>query len=560
MSRPVGPPGLRRTVGLLILAALLVTAGCTRGANPPAPTPGGVSPDERQVWAHVVSQGLPDRAEAAGTEPYGSNFPLDLEPAGSSAPVHDVPGSIERAKAAGLTGMQLLQIEGVNSGTDFVAEWQQAADRAGDLVVAPCLQVSSRAGAQQMIEQYLSVARAHKSAAKVDGRYVIYVYGGRSLSPDDWRSIHQAIDATGTGIYLVGDLQPESSQHNDQLDAALVSPYLTAFDAVWIFDDHADAIAPAVAQLAAGAGVPFVGGMIPGYDRRTPGGGYADAEGTALFRRQWQRELDRGPDWVNVVTWSDFVERSEIQPTSDWSVTRSDINAFYSAKLRGETLPQRSAQAYLTTPKFVATGQPLAVEGLVLNGSDEPATLSVQLRDGSGQAVGGPVSLPVDADASGSVTVDLPTGHTASAGTWLRAEARLTDPSGRVLQEFSSAPVGITPATQPWTGQRRDYYSVAGRSAMPTAPTLEVTGDPRTASGSSATVTSGDQARLIDVLQNGQQVSLGTAERTWSTRIPMGSRRVVGGEEQVSTAAGFYVGRVIDAQGRVGYTDPRYFG
>lgn len=46
----------------------------------------------------------------------------------------------------------------------------------------------------------------------------------------------------------------------------------------------------------------------------------------------------------------------------------------------------------------------------------------------------------------------------------------------------------------------------------------------------------------------------------YQVAVPVSPRAIIGGEPVAPTVAGFYVARVIDAQERVGYSDPLYVG
>lgn len=53
--------------------------------------------------------------------------------------------------------------------------------------------------------------------------------------------------------------------------------------------------------------------------------------------------------------------------------------------------------------------------------------------------------------------------------------------------------------------------------------------------------------------------SVPDAQGGFHDKIPMGTRHIYPGDQTVTaTAQGFYVGRVIDDQERVGYSDPVY--
>ena len=124
---PVTPARTTRRgfIALAAVTAVGVTASCAPGGAPAPRDPAPSALERRQVWAHMVPQGLPLAADP--DVHYGSERPLSLAPAGTGYE-RLVADQLTQARAAGLTGMQILLLDGVNSGTDFVADWMSAAD------------------------------------------------------------------------------------------------------------------------------------------------------------------------------------------------------------------------------------------------------------------------------------------------------------------------------------------------------------------------------------------------------------------------------------------------
>ena len=107
---------------------------------------------------------------------------------------------------------------------------------------------------------------------------------------------------------------------------------------------------------------------------------------------------------------------------------------------------------------------------------------------------------------------------------------------------------------------RRLYYSIPAYAALPGAVQLALNGNPAGGGSATASVTApaGVSARFNELLQNTRQVVNGFATSQLTTSVPMGTRTIIGGQQISASAHGFYVGRVIDAQERVGYSDPIY--
>lgn len=566
------PRRLRRRATLVLLVCSLLagvfllrscsTVNRDSGSEPPNPR---IDPSVGQVWAHNVPQGLPERSEAAGANPYGSDYPLDLLAPDSSSN-GSVAANLARARAAGITGMQILQMEGINSGEDFVTEWMQAVEsdtgEPDPFVIAPCVLPKTSKGTIRLIEQYVAVARQHPSAARVNGAFVVYVFGSRELSVGAWNEVRSALVDRGLPVYLIGDLQTNASQHNNSLNRDLVSPYLDVFDAIWLFDDTADEFWPEFLRFVREEDKVFVGGLMPGYNRETARGGYLDAEGTGTFRRQWQRNLDAGIPWVNVVTWNDYVESTDIRAGSDWNLTRQDINAFFSAKLRKQPPPGSRPESYVSTPKFVRAGEPVRAEGLVLNGGADPVEVSVQIVDEQGRPLARAQAGSVAQGQATAVTTDPQHEPTVVGGTVVYADVTMTNERGERMQKVRSAPIvvyaedgsgGDTDLT------RRTYYSIPARQALPTPVTLSIPASPVTGQPVQAVARTKSPVRFLEVLQNTRSAGLAFDQEFYATPVPIRPKVIVGDQSVSSKPGGFYVARAIDDRGRVGYSVPQLF-
>ena len=567
------PPRNRRSrpvrVGVLICCVSVcfwVLQGCSTEPNhDPERVPSAARPinPTGQVWAHYVPQGLPEQSEAAGSGPYGSNFPLDLQPPGTSGD-GAVAANLARVRAAGFTGIQVLQIEGVNGGADFVEGWMQEVRRESEqtpFMVAPCLLPKTTAGTVQLIEQYVALAREYPSAAKVEGAFVVYVYSARNLSVEQWSQVRAGLEERKLPVYLIGDLQTEASQHGDTLNKGLVRPYVDSFDALWLFDDRADQIWAEFLSFARAEDKTFVGGVMPGYNRETPLGGYLDAEGTATFRRQWQRNLEAGLPWVNVTTWNDYVESTDVRAGSDWNFTRQDINAFYSAQFRKTNLQFDGPQSYVTTPKSVLSGHPIRAEGLVLNDNSGAVSLHIVIVDRRGNPLAPAIRKEITGVTAQSVNTDIEHEPRVTTGTVVYAEVTLRNQQGKMLQKVRSAPIVVYSAegapgeTEP---SRRTYYSIPARQAMPEPVTLTVTNTGGEGRPVEAVAKTSSPVRFLQTIQNARSIGLGFDAESLTSSTPMERTRIVGGQHVSTSLGGFYLARAIDNRGRVAYSAPQY--
>lgn len=573
-------------VGVLVtilVAGLVLTNGKVGGSGVTVPTrPAATAaadpvlanqrwPDAR-VWAHVIPQGLPEYSarDADDREAYGDTYPLDLVEGDGDAGLRATSG-VPRALQAGVTGVQVLQFDS-NRGSDFVSGWfKQAdptwedADPKNDFMVAPSLQVSTEDDAVRLIEEYAEAARGHRSAAEADNKLVYYVYDTTALTPAAWKRVRARLGPLDDSLFFIANLETRASQTGRKLVPSELTPYFSVFEGHFTFDDSVEYIWNDLITLMNKNRRQFAGGIQPGSDRQTckvdSACAHVDAQGTERYRDLWELALRSGTSWQNVLTWNDVVERTEVQASSNWNHTRSDITAFYSAKLRKTAYPRPRAELYITTPQMISLGTAVEAEGMVLNGSTQPVRVETFLVDREGDQVGESSVTEVAAGKAGAaVTLSSQPVLKMPAGRFYRAKARTYDvKSGRLLQEVLSAPVAIkTASAKPTPSLHRLYYSVPASRAMSQQPTLTLSGSPVASAGATAKVSSkSDSAvRFSEVIQNTRQVANGFNTSPFSVRVPMKPRVIVGGQQTSATPDGFYVGRVIDEKERVGYSDP----
>jgi hypothetical protein len=528
----------------------------------PSPTLSNVkSFQTKRVWVHHLTT-LPDFNLDPPEPPFGALYPLELM-SSYTTPLRDI-DLIQRMKDSGINGVQAL-IYGYLDESANVDELLQEADRHPGFVVAPSIYADTEDQAVNLVQTYAALAARHTSAAKENGKLVIFTYGSRyGHSPNFWQNVRNRLSSAGIATFFVNDIGADLSV-NGGLQSNLVTPYFPVFDASYTFEDTLPEYWSDVVSLFNRYNRAYAGGIMPGYDRETSAdGGYRDAEGTARYRKQWDLGLAAGLQWQTVNTWNDTVEHSEIQPTSDWNWTRADITAFYSAKLRGTPYRSSSPQLYVTTAKMIhLRGVPKA-EGLILNPGNSPMTVQIQLVDSNQTPYSNTFSVVVGPYSAGAVTIPSNlTVNSFPAGRFLRARAKMYNSAGAIVQEVTSAPILIYSATQvPELDGRTLYYSIPAAKALPGSVGLKLNGSP-VASPGTATATvippSGNIVRFAEVLQNTRQVKNMFAQTPFTTRVPLTNGEAIVGDQVISTSAsGFYMARVIDEQERVGYSDPVY--
>jgi len=509
----------------------------------------------KRVWVHYMIQ-LPDYELEP---PYGALYPLELR-SSYAAPSRDV-DPIKRMQNSGINGMQVL-LNGYEDATGQMESYLGNAEKHPGFVVAPCIAPDTEDQAVNLVKTYVSLAAKHPSAAKENGKLVVFTYGARyGKSPDFWRNVRNRLSRSGIAVFFINDIGANLSVRGG-LQIKQITPYFPVFDASYTFEDTLPEFWGDVISLFNLYNQTYAGGIMAGYDRETPHGGYKDAQGTWRYRNQWELGLASGLRWQTINTWNDAVERTEIRPTSDWNWTRADITAFYSAKLRGTPYPFKSPQLYVTTAQMIHLGEVPRAEGMVLNSTSSPMTVEIQLIDSNQTPYSSTFSAVVAPYSAGAITTpDNVTVENLPPDRFLRVHAKMYNSAGEIVQKVTSAPILIYSTNEvPELKRRTLYYSIPAVKALPGTVGLNLNGSPVSSPRiATATVNPpvGTAVRFVEVLQNTRQVKNMFDQAPFTTEIPLINGGHIVGHQVISvSASGFYIARVIDEQERVGYSDP----
>lgn len=149
-----------------------------------------------------------------------------------------------------------------------------------------------------------------KNYATLDGRPLLLIFGPQSIkAPKEWTAVFSALPAKPAFVVLNGHshLTDDGSNHRNS-----IGEYL------WANPD------PASAYDKAGKFGCYIGGAMPGFDDFYKEGGwgngyttYPDEEGR-LFDRQLAAARNASLDWLQISTWNDFGEGTNIEPTLEY--------------------------------------------------------------------------------------------------------------------------------------------------------------------------------------------------------------------------------------------------
>ena len=249
---------------------------------------------------------------------------------------------------------------------------------------------------------YLERWRNHPNTCLVDGRPVIFIYNSRPRTLDDWRQIIGGLKSRGLAAYWLVQPMGEGTLWNN---AQALADNLAVFDGLYDFGINGFTTEQMLERLNNGKralaqhrpGGLLVAGITQGY-LGNANSFYRPYLNTRTLRDNWEAALASGAPWVCLTTWNDYIEHTHFEPSAVGRDALLRINRDYVARWRGEPVPPRPPQIFLSYHEEASLGDDWTLETLCLSYTTEPASLSVRLLDETGNPVfePEPVVLPND--------------------------------------------------------------------------------------------------------------------------------------------------------------------
>jgi hypothetical protein len=316
-------------------------------------------------------KGVPDSGAHFWNGGYLRTRPLPVTPSSASAwtsgtgETLNVEREIRLAMARGITGFvfEILGMADVNLSTatsgpgknDNRLEYAMAAATAVDsrfkLVLMP--DISSLSGSSteaQVISDVTLIVQTYYDATKypallhsADGRLVVSPFDADLIPAAAWQAMEQQLSTAGYPIYFVPVfLSLESTYIQDyQSISDGLGDWGTALPGqnTWIPNNataaHANTSAKGTVEI-------YMAGLS-GQDYRPKDFSYTEAEGSTAYTQGWLGAIDGNasasshPDWIQLTTWSDFSETTQVEPYTDLSLDLTigtgyyDLTGYYAA-------------------------------------------------------------------------------------------------------------------------------------------------------------------------------------------------------------------------------------
>jgi hypothetical protein len=275
---------------------------------------------------------------------YLRDRPIPRKPvSGQNWELQDACWEISGAVCAGLDGfcIDLLDDEGPH--------WQRAlnivkaahlVDPGFCIIPMPDMDGVLSAHPEKLVSMVRKLAQEPAVCRLPDGRLVLSPYNAQNRPVAWWIDQLAALKAAGIAVAFVPCMQNLDQHWSEFLP---ICTGLTEWG-----DRTVDAVlaTPNHAQAAHVAGKVWMMPVSP-QDMRPKECTAREAENTRLYRTMWEQAINQNADWVQVITWNDYSESTEIAPSCETGFAFYDLTAYYVAIFKtGHRPPVRRDAIY----------------------------------------------------------------------------------------------------------------------------------------------------------------------------------------------------------------------
>jgi hypothetical protein len=260
--------------------------------------------------------------------------PLGRTPTANAAWLQlNMEAEIREAMARGINGfafdvMSVAEVTGSNSPLQRLLAAALAVDSRFKIMVMPDM-TTLRGNTSALVQIIASVASSPTAYRLSDGRLVSSAFDAGLDSPAWWTSVLSQLKAKGINVAFV----PVFLSWQGSIEAfAPISYGISAWGTATAASASVMQADPDIVQSAYGKMF-----MMPInlQQYRPKNFTYWEAGNSASFRNSWMSAINGDADWVQLVTWNDFSESSQISPYTDATLRRDigtgyyDMNAFF---------------------------------------------------------------------------------------------------------------------------------------------------------------------------------------------------------------------------------------
>jgi hypothetical protein len=250
---------------------------------------------------------------------------------------------VRTAIARGITGftfdtMSASEATDSNGPLQTMLAAAQAVDSRFKIVVMP--DITTLGSDSAAVVQIITAVAGNPAAYRLsDGRLVVTAFDANLNSAAWWQAVLNTLSAQGIKVAFVPTFLGWAG-------------YASSFASLsYGFGDWGTATAPAASSMQSDPetahstyGKIFMMPVDP-QQYRPKDFVFWEAGNSAAFRNAWSSAIQGNSDWIQLVTWSDFSESSEVEPYTDATLSTDigtgyyDLNGYYAAWFLTQTQP-----------------------------------------------------------------------------------------------------------------------------------------------------------------------------------------------------------------------------
>lgn len=217
----------------------------------------------------------------------------------------------------------------------------QAVDPGFKIMLMPDMWAMRGVGVDHLQAALLKVV-AHPSVFRTDDdRVVIAPFNGHAKPPAYWAQLRDGLRAEGIEIFFMPTFQGWWKYLEDYDP---VSDGFTDWGAGTVDEVRRGDRSKAPAVVRERTGKPWMAPVRP-QDFRPRSSVYHESRNSELFRAMWSVAIDHGAEWVQLITWNDYSEGTEIRPSTKTGSAFYHLSAFYAQWFKDGAMPELERDA-----------------------------------------------------------------------------------------------------------------------------------------------------------------------------------------------------------------------
>jgi hypothetical protein len=250
--------------------------------------------------------------------------------------VLDMLEEIKTADHIGLNGF-LFNMGGIDDGSPYMVNLRNMLEAAQkgppgfEIVLSIDTVILVKTPVEAIADAILKLAQTPHVARHTDGRLVLGAFSPEQWDIGRWKELLQRLTRGGEKVFFFPTF----------LDARKIIDFMELIDgaSMWGVDKLSDVpLLKRVGRLVKQAGKVWASIVWP-QDFRPHNRWFSECRNSELFRASWTAAMEIESDVVNIATWNDYSEGSEIRPSTSIQYAFYDLAAFYIAWFKKGTMP-----------------------------------------------------------------------------------------------------------------------------------------------------------------------------------------------------------------------------